>query len=541
MKRIGIIAGVLVVVVVLIAIGLSFLIDANRFKPELESELSSVLGRHVSVGQLQFSILSGSVSAGDLAISEDPGFGAAAFLKAKSLNVGAELMPLVLSRKLNITGISIVDPEIVLLQSRSGAWNFSTLGNSKTGGQPNPKSNTSNTSGTSSTSPLDLSVKAINIRNGRVTIGQPGSRKKPLVLENVDVVVKDFSIASQCPFSVSTKVSGGGNIKLDGKTGPIHPTDASMTPFDLTLKISGLDLAGTGLNSMAPDIAAIVSLDGTGTSDGTNVKVKGHLKAARLKLSKNGTPSRIPVELDLEDQHALRKNSGVLQRAVAHVGKSQATLTGTYQERGESTELKMNLSGTSMAATDLAALLPALNVVLPAGSSIQTGTLNLKLSSEGPADKLVTTGNIAFTNVKLAGFDLGKKMTAIEKLAGMKTTPDMVIQTASTNVRAAPEGLSADDIQFVVTGFGNLAGRGTVSPSNLLDFKMNATVQAATLTSALGNNLSVPFTIQGSSSDPIFRPDVKAIANTQLKEAGTKAVGSFLNNLLNGKKKSEEQ
>ena len=80
-----------------------------------------------------------------------------------------------------------------------------------------------------------------------------------------------------------------------------------------------------------------------------------------------------------------------------------------------------------------------------------------------------------------------------------------------------------------------------MSASNLLDFKMNATVQAATLTSSSGNNLSVPFTIQGSSSNPIFRPDVKTIVNTQLKEAGTKAVGSFLNNLLNGKKKSEEQ
>jgi len=194
-----------------------------------------------------------------------------------------------------------------------------------------------------------------------------------------------------------------------------------------------------------------------------------------------------------------------------------------------------------MAATDLAALLPALNVVLPAGSSIQTGTLNLKLLSEGPADKLVTSGNIAFTNLKLAGFDLGQKMAVVEKLAGMKTSPDMDIQTASTNVRAAPEGITADNIQFVVAGFGSLTGGGTVSASNLLDFKMNATVQAATLTSSSGNNLSVPFTIQGSSSNPIFRPDVKTIVNTQLKEAGTKAVGSFLNNLLNGKKKSEEQ
>jgi hypothetical protein len=263
--------------------------------------------------------------------------------------------------------------------------------------------------------------------------------------------------------------------------------------------------------------------------------VNGHLKADRLKLARNGTPSRIPVELDLEDRHTLRKNSGILQRAAVHIGKSEATLKGTYAERGESTELKMDLAGSGMAATDLVALLASLAVTLPAGSSIQEGTLNVKLLSEGPADKLVTNGNLVFSNVRLAGFDLGKKMATVAKLAGMKTSPDMDIQTASTNVRVSPEGIAADDIQFVVAGFGTLTGRGTVSPSNMLDFKMNATVQAAGLASAL-SNLSVPFTVQGSSSDPVFRPDVNAIANTQLRKVETRAVGTILNNLLGGKK-----
>jgi AsmA protein len=530
MKKIGIIAGIFIGVLLLLVIGLAFFFDANRFRPELESELSNVLGRKVGVGDLKLSIFAGSVSAGDLMISEDPKFGSTPFLKAKSLNVGAELIPLIFSRKLNVTGITIDQPEIVLLQSPSGAWNFSTLGNTKESGKAaQPPSNNAG-------SPLDLSVKSVNINNGRVTMGRTGVHNKPLILENVDVVVKDFSTASQFPFSVSTKVSGGGDIKLDGKAGPIHPQDASMTPFDVTLKISGLDLAASGLNSVAPDIGAIVALDGTAASNGNTLKVNGHLKADRLKLAKNSTPSQIPVTLDLEDQHALRKNSGVLQRAAVHIGKSEATLTGTYEERGETMELKTNLAGSGMAATDLAALLPALAVTLPAGSSLQSGVLDVKLLSEGPADKLVTTGNIAFSNVRLARFDLGKKMAAIEKLAGMKTSPDMDIQTASTGVRVSPEGIAADDIQFVVAGFGNLTGRGTISPSNMLDFKMNAAVQTSGLASALGN-LSVPFTVQGSSSDPVFRPDVNAIANTQLKKVETKAVGSILNNLLGGKKK----
>src|ERR1700739_309767 len=125
MRKLGFLAAILVVVLLLAAVGLSFLLDANRFKPELESELAKVLGRDVKLGELKFSIFSGNVSADDLSIAEDPKFGTSPFLQAKSFNVGAELMPLILSRKLNVTGITIDQPQIVLLQTAEGTWNFS--------------------------------------------------------------------------------------------------------------------------------------------------------------------------------------------------------------------------------------------------------------------------------------------------------------------------------------------------------------------------------------------------------------------------------
>src|SRR5260370_40022803 len=109
----------------------------------------------------------------------------------------------------------------------------------------------------------------------------------------------------------------------------------------------------------------------------------------------------------------------------------------------------MNLAGWGMAATDLAALLPALAVTLPAGSSIQGGTLNVKLSSEGLADKLVTTGNLVFTNVRLAGFDFGKKMAAVGQMAGIQKSTQKDHQNASTEVRAAAERKTAQDNQDV--------------------------------------------------------------------------------------------
>jgi len=534
MKKIGIVAGIVVAVVLLALIGAHFLLDANRYKPELESELSKVLGRSVTVGALDFSILSGSVSASDVAISDDPHFESRPFLQTKSLQVGAELIPLIFSHRLNVTGITIDNPEIVLLQAPSGDWNFSTLGTTTSPGKTASKpGSTPSNSGTSSS--LDLSVNSVNINNGRLTVGHTGSSRKPLVLDSVSIVVKDFSSTSQFPFSLAAKVAGGGDIKLDGKAGPLHPADASMTPFNLTLKISGLDLAGSGLNSIAPDIAGILALNGTAASDGTTLKIDGHLTGDKLKLAKNGTAARIPVELDFNDQHALRKNSGVIERASLHIGKSEATLTGTYQEHGDVLSIKTNLAGSKMAATDLASLFPALGIVLPAGSSIQSGTLDVKLASDGPVDKLVTTGNLALANVRLGGFDLGQKMAAIESIAGIKRSPDMDVQAASTNVRAASEGIAAQDIQVVVVGFGSMTGNGTISPANTLDFKMNANVQAAQVSQLVGN-LTVPFTVEGPSSNPVFRPDVNAIAKTQLKKVETKALGGILNNFLGGKK-----
>ena len=74
MKRALKIIGIVVVVILLAVIALPFLINVNSFRPKLESELSTALGRQVKVGNLSLSILSGSVSAEDLSISDDPAF-----------------------------------------------------------------------------------------------------------------------------------------------------------------------------------------------------------------------------------------------------------------------------------------------------------------------------------------------------------------------------------------------------------------------------------------------------------------------------------
>jgi AsmA protein len=170
-----------------------------------------------------------------------------------------------------------------------------------------------------------------------------------------------------------------------------------------------------------------------------------------------------------------------------------------------------------MPVDELVAMLPALGVVLPSGASLQGGTLSTSLDISGAVDKLVINGPIRLADTKLANFDLGSKLSAVAALAGIKTGTDTVIQNFSSSVRAAPEGIRAEQIDLLVPSLGEVTGSGTVSPSNALDFKMvaklasgNAVGQLSTIVLG-GNRNGVPFFIRGTTSNPVFQPDLKGL------------------------------
>jgi len=99
----------LIVVAVLIVLVLivPFLIPVNQFRPTIEEKASVALGRKVQLGNMSLSLLSGSLSAENLSIGDDPKFSSAPFLTAKSLKVGVEMIPLIFSKTLNVTGVTI--------------------------------------------------------------------------------------------------------------------------------------------------------------------------------------------------------------------------------------------------------------------------------------------------------------------------------------------------------------------------------------------------------------------------------------------------
>jgi AsmA protein len=530
MRKIVRFAGIAVVLLLLAAAGLALLLDINQFRPMLEYSLSTSLGRDVKAGNLRLALFSGGVSAADVTIADDPAFGKSPFLRAKSFKLAVELQPLLFSKKLNVTGLTIDEPEIVLLQSDSGDWNFSTLGAKPAQNPPPAAAEPPGKAG------LDLLVKLVRINGGRVSIGNDDSGSKPLILEKMNIELRDYSPTSVFPFTLAAEVAGGGSLQLTGKAGPIHPTDASLTPVEASLRVARLDLERSGMSG-ATGMAGLITVDGSGASDGAGLRIQGQLTGEQLKLARNGSPAQRPVVFDFAVEHDMKKRSGRLSRGDIRIGAAPARLTGSYSQNRDSMSVNMTLTGPAMPVPELAGLLPAFGIVLPSGSSLQGGTASAKLASTGPIGQLVTTGALSLNDTRLTGFDLGGKLSAAARLAGIQAGRDTEIQTLSAKVRVASGGTRAEELLLIAPAIGELTGAGTVSANHELDFKMRAKVRTSgKVMAALGQSgdTAVPFLVGGTAAEPVFRPDLKEMASQKIKGLKEGGIGKKAGNLLNG-------
>src|SRR5262249_38273624 len=145
---------------------------------------------------------------------------------------------------------------------------------------------------------LDLSVKLVKITGGRFTVAHLGRRGTPLVLDDVNLEVRDFSPGSESPFTFTANVSGGGSVDLNGKAGPLNSTHAAASLLTATLKSRQLELVRSGIAQSAPALGGLISVDGSANSDGKTARIEGKIKAEKLKLARTATPAKRDVLFD---------------------------------------------------------------------------------------------------------------------------------------------------------------------------------------------------------------------------------------------------
>jgi AsmA protein len=534
MKRLLIIFGIIVGVLLLVIVAVPLFINVDSFRPDLEKKLSAALNRQVHIGKLDASLLSGGASASDITIADDPAFNKGPFLKAASVKVGVQLMPLIFSKQLKVTSLTIQKPDITLLKNAAGKWNYSTLGataqTQKTQPEPSGKA-------------PDVSVDKFEIAGGTVRVGHSSghSAGKESVYQNVNLVAHNISATSAMPFTLSADMPAGGTLNLEGQAGPLNATDAAKSPLDAKITLKHADLAATGFVDPSSGVGGILDFDGQVKSDGHKLHSEGKAKAAELRVVKGGQPAKEPIALDYKSDYALDSDTGTIN-ANLHTGNSVTNASGTLNAKGEDTLANLKIVGKNMAVNDVEGLLPAFGVVLPSGASLQGGNINMDLNATGPLDRLVIDGPLKIEGTHLSGYNLGSKLGAIAAFTGNKGSTDTLIQTFSSALRVAPEGIKADNIVLDVPSLGIVTGNGVISGDNSLDFKMlvklsgtaNNLLGSLTGVSASAQSKGLPFLITGKTSNPVFRPAIGGAVAGDLQNSLLQAVQGNKGSNANG-------
>src|SRR5262245_22533998 len=139
MRRIRLILGIAVGVVALTLIAAWWLVDPNRYRELIQTQLQQRLNRKVELGHMSLGLLPPRLQVADPVIAEDPSFREQPpFIRAKNLDVRVSL-PALLRGNVTVNALELERPRVELVKNKQGVWNFSGLG-AKSAETPAPPS-----------------------------------------------------------------------------------------------------------------------------------------------------------------------------------------------------------------------------------------------------------------------------------------------------------------------------------------------------------------------------------------------------------------
>jgi len=580
MRRTLIISALAVIAVVVIAIAI-LTSTVDRFRPQIQSELQRKLNRQVTLGHLGLRLFPFSVKIESFTIGEDPAFSTGKpFAQAGEVFVSAGLFSLI-SGSPEVKSLLLDKPEIQLVKNAKGVWNFSTLGTNS------GKTNNSN----------EFSLENLQVNNAR--IGLTDQLAGTSATGNVSMNLRAQSSKAE---NSSLSFSGNGTIsgvtlKTPALAKPVTLSSASMQFSQDNASITSLNaaLGSTKVhgnisvkNFDAPDLQFALTADNIDTADleslDTNTAQSRPSSPQNNKqpgllteLTGSGTLAAARIKSDnivLTNVHTSCKlDHGVIQlsplTADLFGGKQDGSLTLDVRAPKPVCSVRSKLSGIDANAllSAVSSLRDTLYGSLGANTSL-TFTLgpstDLARSLNGNLDFQVVNGQLKNINILNEVAKVGKFLnsapaqsgsgTALHKFAGTLTIKNGV---ASTNNLTA----SLDAGSLAASGQLSLVDQGLNMHVNaVLANQISQTVGGSGiggfLSTALSNSsgeLVIPVTVTGTTSHPVFTPDVHSLAQMKAKNllptsgdpsqltsglvgaiGGKKGAGNVLNQVLGG-------
>jgi AsmA protein len=478
MRKIKILAGIIVALIVVVVIGVWLFLDVNKYRPQIQAKLEEQLQRKVTLGNMSLGLLPLRFTVQNVVIAEDPAFKSEfPFTHAKQLDVRVSLLPL-LTGNVKVNSVDLDEPSVELIRNSQGVWNFSSLAKGAPTAAPAPTP----TQPAPPSKPTAFSLSRLSINHGKIAITDQLKHQPRAV----------YAPGQPFSFDVTAHIPGEGaqEISVKGTGGPLPEAGPAAMPLKAAIKLSNIDIAGLRkfldseyLTKAAGTLAGETQVE----SQSGKLAAKGGLNLKNLKVG--GVDVGYPVDLDYDLSSEVA--TGILQvtNATLKLGPTPISVTGTLNTNPVPMEADLRLKSGEVSIAEVARLASAFGIAFAPDTTV-TGKVVTDVQARGPLTKLALNGNVSGRDLQISGKNLAQPVSVKElNLALTPTTiqsnefqattgkttvvgriglKDYMSPKPSIDAALRAPGASLPEIQNIakaygVTGLDQLSGAGALS------------------------------------------------------------------------------
>src|SRR5688572_12786105 len=406
MKKLKILAAIVVALVVLVVLGVWLLLDVNKYRPQIQAKLEEQLQRKVTLGEMSLGLLPFRFTVQDVVIAEDPAFTSEfPFTQAKQLDVRVSLLSL-LSGNVKVNSIDLEEPGVELIRSNAGVWNFASLAKGKPTTTPSPEP--------TEAKPTAFSLSRLSIRGGKIAITDLLKSQPRTVYAPIDVTLRDYAEGQPFSFDVAVHIPGEGSqqIQVKGTGGPLTPAGPATMPLNATVTLTSIDIGGLRKfleSEYLSKATGILSGETQISSQAGKLAAKGKLNFKDLKVA--AVDVGYPVDLDYDLSSEVLAGIVNVNNTTLKLGATPISVTGTLNTNPSPIEVDLRLKSGEVSIAELARLASAFGVAFSPDTTV-TGKVVTDVGARGPVDKLALNGNVSGRELQISGKNLAQPVHA---------------------------------------------------------------------------------------------------------------------------------
>lgn len=288
---------------------LPYLIDVNRYRPLIQEQIKTKLGRDVVLGPMDLQVFPLSVRVRDFSIAEDPKFATGKpFASAKELRVHLGLFAL-LSGNVEVSSLLLESPKVEIVRDKAGVWNFSSLG-----------------SGDSKSDSAGPSIARLAVADG--TVGYLDELEPKAVRTQYDHL--DVTLSGYAP---GKKYGLEATVHLPGKDDPVIRWSGTGQDKNLEGRVQFERVTLAALRQFTGD-PTLDDMDGalTGALDvayGDSAAAKGTVEVAKLRVRKSQLD--FPLKLEVDATHTAAAKRTEVRKLDVSIGATKFAVTGAIE------------------------------------------------------------------------------------------------------------------------------------------------------------------------------------------------------------------